>query len=242
MGNCFQTCLPESRAVKAFQNFSILDNENSAVDFSFLVDENSPYAEENKSSRGLLSRLFKKRTKKKISVHFSRQKPVLQLVDSLLNPQVSAYSRLSESQRNPSSGSCTSRDIQLQCLDARALLQRTTTSTPASSLDLEWEHETLPISMIHDPSGSSWTQLPEDVSLCPSNSSPRHSASAAPPSESDWSRVSSSDNSLEWDNVHNSIHASPPLSEVDTDTQFLLCEIERLTNKTLEETGQELFS
>lgn len=50
----------------------------------------------------------------------------------------------------------TGRDIQLQCLDARALLQRTTTSTPASSLDLEWEHETLPISMAQDPSGSSW--------------------------------------------------------------------------------------
>lgn len=52
--------------------------------------------------------------------------------------------------------SSTSHDIQLQCLDAKALLQRTTTSTPASSLDLEWEHETLPISMVHDPSGSSW--------------------------------------------------------------------------------------
>lgn len=60
-------------------------------------------------------------------------------------------------------------------------------------------------------------------------------------SDSDWSRVSSA-NSLEWDNVQNSIPTSPPLSEVDTDTQLLLSEIERLTNKTLQETGQDLFS
>uniref|UniRef100_A0A6P7FKZ7 Uncharacterized protein LOC114330525 isoform X2 n=1 Tax=Diabrotica virgifera virgifera TaxID=50390 RepID=A0A6P7FKZ7_DIAVI len=139
--------------------------------------------------------------------------------------------------------SCTSRDIQLQCLDARALLQRTATSTPASSLDLEWEHETLPASMIHDPSGSSWTALPEDISCCPTTSHTHNSEMNANASDSDWSRVSSA-NSLEWDNVQNSIQAegSPPISELDTDTQFLLGEIERLTNKTLEETGKELFS
>ncbi|KAJ8977901.1 hypothetical protein NQ317_012402 [Molorchus minor] len=45
-------------------------------------------------------------------------KPVLQLVDGILNPQLSTYSRLSESQRLSSTGSRTSRDIQLQCLDA----------------------------------------------------------------------------------------------------------------------------
>lgn len=84
------------------------------------------------------------------------------------------------------------------------------------------------------------TAIPEDISQCPSNSSPQNTAPIAN-SDSDWSRVSSA-NSLEWDNVQNSIHASPPLSEVDTDTQFLLSEIERLTNKTLEETGQDLFS
>nr|CAH7753716.1 unnamed protein product [Callosobruchus chinensis] len=170
----------------------------------------------------------------------SMHKPVLQLVDGILNPQLTAYSRLSESQRLPSSGSCTSKDIQLQCLDARALLQRTATSTPASSLDLEWEHETLPVSTLYDPSASSWTAIPEDISHCPSSASPLPTG-AAVNSESDWSRISSA-NSLEWDNAQNSIQASPPLSEVDADTQFLLCEIERLTNKTLEETGQDLFS
>lgn len=48
------------------------------------------------------------------------------------------------------------KDIQLQCLDARALLGRgslsTRASTPENSLDLEWEHETL----VHNPSTSSW--------------------------------------------------------------------------------------
>lgn len=82
------------------------------------------------------------------------------------------------------------------------------------------------------------TALPEDFSCCQSTSSQQNTTPA--PNSEDWSRVSST-NSLEWDNVQ-SIHNSPPLSEVDTDTQFLLCEIERLTNKTLEETGRDLFS
>lgn len=80
--------------------------------------------------------------------------------------------------------------------------------------------------------------MPEDFSCCPSTSSQPFTTPA--PNSEDWSRVSST-NSLEWDNVQ-SVHDSPPLSEVDTDTQFLLCEIERLTNKTLKETGQDLFS
>lgn len=92
----------------------------------------------------------------------------------MLNPQLS-YSRLSDIQRVSSQGQVifvgyqlnfliviifsslnNNRDIQLQCLDARALLVRTNTSTPENSLDLEWEHETLPISLIHEPSASSW--------------------------------------------------------------------------------------
>ncbi|XP_018564059.1 uncharacterized protein LOC108905596 [Anoplophora glabripennis] len=230
MGNCFKSCLPESDTSRALRSFNILNNQNDEVSFTFLVEDNISTSDDNK--RSFLSRFFKKRNDKK--------KPVLELVDGLLNPQLNSYSRLSESQRLSSTGSCTSHDIQLQCLDARALLQRTATSTPASSIDLEWEHETLPVSIINDPSGSSWTAIPEDISQCPSTTSPQNTA-PAPNSDSDWSRVSSA-NSLEWDNVQNSIRASPPLSEVDTDTQFLLSEIERLTNKTLQETGQDLFS
>lgn len=82
------------------------------------------------------------------------------------------------------------------------------------------------------------TALPEDISCCPSTSSQNNTTPAA--NSDDWSRVSST-NSLEWDNVQ-SIRDSPLLSEIDPDTQFLLCEIERLTTKTLEETGKDLFS
>ncbi|CAH1366481.1 unnamed protein product [Tenebrio molitor] len=231
MGNCFGKCLPTSDTSKTLRNFTILQGQGNGIEFSFLVDNNS--ATHQRIKRTFLSRLFDKRNDNK-------QKPVLDLVDGLLNPQVTAYSRLNESQRLPSTGSCTSRDIQLQCLDARALLSRTATSTPVSSLDLEWEHETIPISVIHDPSGSSWTALPEDFSQCPTESSPQNTAPALN-SDSDWSRVSSA-NSLEWDNVQNSIQASPPMSEVDTDTQMLLSEIERLTSQTLRETGHDLFS
>ncbi|KAJ3662357.1 hypothetical protein Zmor_006711 [Zophobas morio] len=231
MGSCFGKCLPKPDTSKSLRNLNILQGQRNELEFSFLVEDSSTTHQRIK--RSFLSRFFNKRND-------NSQKPVLDLVDGLLNPQVTAYSRLNESQRLPSTGSCTSRDIQLQCLDARALLSRTATSTPVSSLDLEWEHETIPISMIHDPSGSSWTALPEDFSHYPSESSPQNTAPVAN-SDSDWSRVSSA-NSLEWDNVHNSIQTSPPMSEVDTDTQMLLSEIERLTNKTLSETGQDLFS
>ncbi|XP_044256582.1 uncharacterized protein LOC123006270 isoform X2 [Tribolium madens] len=225
MGSCFGKCLPKSDTSKSLRNFNILQGQRNGVEFAFLVDDSSTTQH---IKRSFFSRLFNKRNDNK--------QPVLNLVDGLLNPQLTAYSRLNESQRLPSTGSCTSRDIQLQCLDARALLSRTAASTPVSSLDLEWEHETIPISMIHDPSGSSWTALPEDFS----ETSPQNTAPGLN-SDSDWSRVSSA-NSLEWDNVQNSIQASPPISEIDTDTQILLSEIERLTSKTLRETGHDLFS
>lgn len=57
---------------------------------------------------------------------------------------------------------------------------------------------------------------------------------------SDWSRVSSAD-SLEWDPVQSPLHGTPPGS-IDTDTQQLLNEIERLTDQALRETGSGLNS
>ncbi|KAF5297358.1 hypothetical protein FQR65_LT01288 [Abscondita terminalis] len=160
------------------------------------------------------------------------EKPVLEFVEGIFNPAGDSYSRLNESHL-PSSSSYNSRDIPLQCLDVRALMVHTTTSTPASSLDLEWEHEALPPSLMCDPSTNSWALLPDE---CTESSTQIHGAG-----NSDWSRVSSAD-SLEWDNVQNSLHASPPISEVDTDTQLLLSEIERLTSEALQETGQNLIS
>lgn len=72
--------------------------------------------------------------------------------------------------------------------------------------------------------------FPEDTLTTQPNRSPLHALNVT---ESDYSRVSSSANSLEWDSVQNSVH-----SEVlDTDTQFLLNEIDRLTMQALKETG-----
>ncbi|XP_017786296.1 PREDICTED: uncharacterized protein LOC108569301 [Nicrophorus vespilloides] len=229
MGSCVGRCLP--RADNPFTS------RCNSLDFTFLIEDNSSYQEKDSSKRGFLARLFAKRKSRK-----KPKKPVLEFVDEMLNPHVTCYSRLSESQRLPSTSSYNSRDIPLQCLDAKALLAHTTASTPLSSLDLEWEHETLPISSAQDASaGSSWTAIPDDT-ISQSESITNNAAIAANNnSDSDWSRVSSA-NSLEWDSVQHSYHPSPPASEIDTDTQLLLTEIERLTNQTLQETGKELFS
>lgn len=157
------------------------------------------------------------------------------MVENLLNPQLS-YNRLPESIQVSSQSLYTTRDIQLQYLDAKALLGRTNTSTPDNSLDLEWEHETLPISFIHEPSGSSWATsvLPDDTLRTQPNESPIHKNTGVI-TESDWSRVSSSANSLEWDSVQDSIHSEG--EAVDSDTQCLLNEIDNRTILALRETG-----
>lgn len=63
-------------------------------------------------------------------------------------------------------------------------------------------------------------------SLTSTNSSQPSSLTASP-----WSRVSSP-NSLEWDPVE------PDMVCVDIDTEQLLTEIERLTDRALKETGE----
>ncbi|KRT80178.1 hypothetical protein AMK59_8695 [Oryctes borbonicus] len=223
MGACMGRCL--SRTENRY-----LSQQNSQQDFTFLVEESAYGYEENK--RNFFIRLFSKRRARK-------KKPVLEFVDDILNPHFTSYNRLQENQQLSTTSSYNSRDIPLQCLDAKALLIRTTMSTPASSLDLEWEHETLPVSLVHDPSGGSWTALQgQTAEHADTESSMRNNQ---PNTDSDWSRVSSA-NSLEWDNVPTSFQGSPPVSEIDTDTQLLLSEIERLTSQTLKETGKEIFS
>ncbi|KAK4873422.1 hypothetical protein RN001_015451 [Aquatica leii] len=215
MGSCMGRCTPCSE--HTFWGRRLFSNN----DFSNLIEENV-----DKSNRCFIFRLLDQRKEHKLP-----KKPVLEFVEGIFNPTGDSYSRLNESHL-PSSSSYNSRDIPLQCLDVRALMAHTTTSTPASSLDLEWEHEALPPSLVCDPSTNSWALLHED---CTESSTQIHGGN------SDWSRVSSAD-SLEWDNVQNSLHASPPVSEVDTDTQLLLSEIERLTSEALKETGQNLIS
>ncbi|CAG9859926.1 unnamed protein product [Phyllotreta striolata] len=145
--------------------------------------------------------------------------------------------------RHFSRRSSSSKDIQLQCLDVRALLHRNSLSTVgSSSLDLEWDNETLPESVMvaRDPSWSSWTTLHEDLSGLPGRKSGIRCRSNA---DSDRSGVSSSSaDSLEWDDVQQSLeNVDAVTTELDSETRTLLVEIERLTNRTLEETGRGLM-
>ncbi|CAG9770602.1 unnamed protein product [Ceutorhynchus assimilis] len=227
MGNCLTTCLPAScKRNKRLGNFNMLPG--SRGDFSFLIEEGNRFFN-FVLLRSFLSRLFQRRKNRK-------KKQTSHMVEGLLNPQLS-YQRLPESQRVSPQSSYISKDIQLQYLDAGALLERTNTSTPDNSLDLEWEHETLPISIKHEPSCSSWATsiFPEDTLTTQPNQSPLHTECAMHTTDSDYSRVSSSANSLEWDSVHNSVQSE--CDTIDTDTQFLLNEIDRLTMRALKETG-----
>ncbi|XP_063985363.1 uncharacterized protein LOC135166739 isoform X2 [Diachasmimorpha longicaudata] len=111
----------------------------------------------------------------------------------------------------------------LQSLDVRTLLKHPgcVSSTPVSSLDLEWEHEILTTALMDpEPSGHPI----ESPSRTSSDCSRPSSLTASP-----WSRVSTP-NSLEWDSVEAD-------NACDPDTEQLLTEIERLTDKTLKETG-----
>ncbi|KAK9877194.1 hypothetical protein WA026_016942 [Henosepilachna vigintioctopunctata] len=235
MGNCFGKCLPKhedsSSTLNVFPNSSsdltYLDNVRLYNTSSLNSNIESFKTSVNGSKKSFLSRLLFKRD-------ITPKKPVLQLVDGLLNTQ-NNYSRLKEPTQE-SVGSSTSNDIQLQCLDVRALLSHTNQSSPTTSLDLEWEHEIVPFFMVHDNSENSCTNISNDISRCPSDSSFQSTMPTCHNTE--WSRVSST-NSLEWDSL---CPTSPQMSEVDTDTQLLIGEIERLTRQTLLETGQDLLS
>lgn len=113
-------------------------------------------------------------------------------------------------------------DASLQVLNARTLMRQQTyvSSTPGSSLDLEWEHEGMPLPIVEDERRDT-----EDSLTSVHNSQPS-SLTASP-----WSRVSSP-NSLEWDPVE------PDMVCVDMETEQLLTEIERLTDRALKETGE----
>ncbi|XP_044735978.1 uncharacterized protein LOC123298130 isoform X2 [Chrysoperla carnea] len=190
-------------------------------------------------------------------VDSSEKKPVLELAEDLWCPLGDPhYSRLHKSasvQSRPSQ-STSAGDISLQCLDARSLLTSgagreqsvLSSSTPPSSIDLEWEHEGYP-------SPAPWKVLPEEDDFLHFDSSSQNSqvTIATPaqqkkcPSEithlSGWSQISTPD-SLEWDPVQTALQDSSelPVSDLDAETEQLLCEIERLTKKALKETGRDL--
>ncbi|XP_025835551.1 uncharacterized protein LOC112906110 [Agrilus planipennis] len=135
MGNCMGSCLPTSRR---------LFSSDDKTDFADLI--NNPN-EDTTNKRCFLIRHFLK-TKKK---HRPKE-AVLNLVEDIFPSSKSTnYSKL-----NKIPHSSDRQNIPLQCLDARALLTNTANSTPASSLDLEWEHEALPLEVVQEPCNSSW--------------------------------------------------------------------------------------
>ncbi|KAK2589133.1 hypothetical protein KPH14_001955 [Odynerus spinipes] len=113
-------------------------------------------------------------------------------------------------------------DTPLQILDVRNLMkqQACVSSTPGSSLDLEWEHEGMPLPVMDN------DKISTDESQTSINNSQPSSLTASP-----WSRVSTP-NSLEWDPVEADMVC------VDMETEQLLTEIERLTDRALKETGE----
>ncbi|GFG37589.1 hypothetical protein Cfor_12676 [Coptotermes formosanus] len=145
---------------------------------------------------------------------------------------------------NPSRGSRSVVDVPLQPLDARSLLaaravlqtanqreKSIASSTPPSSLDLEWEHEgCLPVHLLH------YAGVVEDDGCESTATNGQNGTSAA--GSAGWSRISSPD-SLEWDPVEAPLAAARERSveELDTETEQLLSEIERLTSRALRETG-----
>ncbi|XP_015111338.1 uncharacterized protein LOC107037341 isoform X1 [Diachasma alloeum] len=178
---------------------------------------NGEHVESSKKSKTLLSFLSLKRFKKK-----NRTPVSLELVeDTRWSRGSNKYFRL-----DSAIGVSTSSGLNtpLQSLDARTLLRHPgcVSSTPVSSLDLEWEHEVLPAPLIELEPPQSTIESPSRTS---SGGSRPSSLTASP-----WSRVSTP-NSLEWDSVEAD-------NACDPDTEQLLTEIERLTDKTLKETGE----
>ncbi|XP_045463304.1 uncharacterized protein LOC123672979 [Harmonia axyridis] len=219
MGNCFGKCLPRMLSGHNDSSYSDKDKVScETLDLNTNLESfNNSFLNGSKTSGSFLSHSFTERK-------FGKKKPVLQFVDELLHPQKkNTYSRLKEPCL-PLAGSSTITDIQLHSLDARALLPLTNQSSPTTSLDLEWEHEIIPFFMVSENSSKNISRPESEYSV----------QSMMPTGPNSDCTQASSANSLEWDSLY---PISPPVSEVDGDTQILLGEIERLTKQTLSETG-----
>lgn len=171
-----------------------------------------------RGSKTLLSFLSLNRFKKKHGVPVTLEL----LEDGAWSKGTNKYARLNS--RNDASTS-SGLDTPLQILDARTLMKQQTcvSSTPGSSLDLEWEHEGMPLPVIDNEKVESTDGSITQTSV---NNSQPSSLTASP-----WSRVSTP-NSLEWDPVEADMVC------VDLETEQLLTEIERLTDRALKETGE----
>lgn len=175
-------------------------------------------ADQSRGSKTLLSFLSLNRFKKKHGVPVTLEL----LEDGAWSTGTNKYARLNS--RNDASTS-SGLDTPLQILDARTLMkqQACISSTPGSSLDLEWEHEGMLVPVMDDENADSVDGSVTHTSI---NNSQPSSLTASP-----WSRVSTP-NSLEWDPVEADMVC------VDLETEQLLTEIERLTDRALKETGE----
>ncbi|XP_046618144.1 uncharacterized protein LOC124304131 isoform X1 [Neodiprion virginianus] len=218
MGNCLGRCFATVTDPSTYRSYrrhsSMCFQEDERTEFCQQSDrdERMMSCERRKN---LLSFLSLKRFKKRRGVPIS-----LELAEDGGWPMGgSKYVRLnSRSTASVSSGL----DVSLQTLDARNLMKHGYVPTPASSLDLEWEHEGLPISPRSDINAEN---TDNSLSFPSVNNSQPSSLTASP-----WSRVSTP-NSLEWDPVEADMVC------VDVETEQLLTEIERLTDRALKETG-----
>ncbi|XP_077269345.1 uncharacterized protein LOC143901168 [Temnothorax americanus] len=217
MGACLGRCLTkvtDSVPYRFYQRHTRMSpQEEEQVEF---VDVQG-HEDQAKGSKSLLSFLSVKRFKKRHGVPVTLEL----LEDGRWSRGGNKYARLSS--RNDVSTS-SGLDMPFQVLDARTLMkqQAYVSSTPGSSLDLEWEHEGMPIPIMEDERGDTDNSLTQTSA----NNSQPSSLTASP-----WSRVSSP-NSLEWDPVE------PDMVCVDMETEQLLTEIERLTDRALKETGE----
>ncbi|XP_050466378.1 uncharacterized protein LOC126859291 [Cataglyphis hispanica] len=217
MGACLGHCLAkitDSVSYRFYQRHTRMPfQEEEQAEFM----DAEEHEDQTKRSKSLLSFLSLKRFKKKHGVPVTLEL----LEDGGWSRSGNKYARLSS--RNDVSTS-SGLDTSLQVLDARTLIKQQTyvSSTPGSSLDLEWEHEGMPLPILSNGKENTENSLTQ-TSV---NNSQPSSLTSSP-----WSRVSSP-NSLEWDPVE------PDMVCVDIETEQLLTEIEKLRDRALKETGE----
>ncbi|XP_015185120.1 PREDICTED: uncharacterized protein LOC107071007 [Polistes dominula] len=215
MGACFGRCFAKVSDSLSYRLYRRHTSMSCQGDEQVEFIDGEEDREQPKGSKTLLSFLSLKQFKKKHGVPVT-----LELLDEGGWQRGSnKYARLN-SRNDPSTSS--GLDTPLQILDVRNLMKQQTcvSSTPGSSLDLEWEHEGLPLPVMDN------DKISTDESQTSINNSQPSSLTASP-----WSRVSTP-NSLEWDPVEADMVC------VDMETEQLLTEIERLTDRALKETGE----
>ncbi|XP_076766256.1 uncharacterized protein LOC143433038 [Xylocopa sonorina] len=220
MGACFGRCISkvtDSLSYRFYQRHTSMSYQgDEQVEF---IDDKGD-ADQSRGSKTLLSFLSLNRFKKKHGVPVTLEL----LEDGAWSKGTNSYARLN-SRNNASTSS--GLDTPLQILDARTLMkqQACVSSTPGSSLDLEWEHEGMPLPIM-DENYEKVESTDGSMTQTSVNNSQPSSLTASP-----WSRVSTP-NSLEWDPVEADMVC------VDLETEQLLTEIERLTDRALKETGE----